>query len=438
MDGLKVLYPPLPPPAAAEAEAEECARRPHRGLSPRPARRGRVRSREEEGAPAVKEEAEEVKIRAVEWWPVVKAEQEEEVKIRALERVGNGDAGAAAAGGGKRRRGLPVNREQARAVEAGPSGCRGAQPGNGTRGSSRFHGVTKKKGAKAKPWMAQIYVTEDGKRRSIAIALFAREEDAARAYDRVSIANSGHAKAKTNFPVTDYREEWAELEALGVDGAVALMREHAVAERQDVMDKASRFRGVSKEKGAKAKPWMAQIWVTEDGKHSRIHIGNFAREDDAARAYDRVSIAKLGHAKAKTNFPVAEYQSEWGQLEALGVDGAAALMREHAAAERPEAMNKASRFRGVRKINRRKTKPWKAEIGVTEDGKRRYFHIGTFAREEDAARAYDRVSIAKLGHAEAETNFAVAEYQEEWAELEALGVDTAAAREKQRAKRLEA
>ena len=34
---------------------------------------------------------------------------------------------------------------------------------------------------------------------------------------------------------------------------------------------------------------------------------------------------------------------------------------------------------------------------VTEDGKRRSITIGTFAREEDAARAFDRVSIAKIG-----------------------------------------
>ena len=39
--------------------------------------------------------------------------------------------------------------------------------------------------------------------------------------------------------------------------------------------------------------------------------------------YDRVNIAKLGHAKAPTNFPAAEYRAEWGELEALGVDGAA-------------------------------------------------------------------------------------------------------------------
>ena len=100
-----------------------------------------------------------------------------------------------------------------------------------------------------------------------------------------------------------------QLEALGVEGAAALMRDHAAAERPDVMNMASRFRGVTKAHGGKgAKPWAAQIWVTEDGKRRRIHIGYFAREEDAARAYDRVSIAKLGHADAKTNFLVAEYR----------------------------------------------------------------------------------------------------------------------------------
>ena len=126
--------------------------------------------------------------------------------------------------------------------------------------------------------------------------------------------------------MADYRAEWAELEALGVDGAVA-------AERQDAMDKASRFRGVSNAHGGKgAKPWAAKIGVTEDGKYRQIHIGYFSREEDAARARDRVTIAKLGHAKAKTNFPAAEYRAEWAELEALGVDGAAARERRRAKA----------------------------------------------------------------------------------------------------------
>ena len=76
----------------------------------------------------------------------------------------------------------------------------------------------------------------------------------------------------------------------------------------------------------------AQISVNEDGKWRQIHIGSFVREEDAARAYDRVSIAKLGHAKAKTNFPAAVYRAEWAELEALGVDGAAARERQRAKA----------------------------------------------------------------------------------------------------------
>ena len=117
-----------------------------------------------------------------------------------------------------------------------------------------------------------------------------------------------------------------------MDGATALMREHAAAERQDAMDKASRFRGVHKGKRFrgvhKAKPWSAQIKGTEDGKHRQIHIGYFAREEDAARAYDRVNIAKLGHAKAETNFPVKKYRAEWVQLEALGLKGAVVRERQ--------------------------------------------------------------------------------------------------------------
>ena len=130
--------------------------------------------------------------------------------------------------------------------------------------------------------------------------------------------------------MAEYRAEWGQLEALGVDGAAALMREHAAAERLDVMDKASRFRGVSKYKRVKAKPWMAGIQVTENGKGRRIHIGYFAREEDAARAYDRVSIAANGHMEARTNFPPAEYRAEWTELAAMGVGRAVACERQRA------------------------------------------------------------------------------------------------------------
>ena len=208
---------PLVVPWEEDDDAE--AARLHRELNARPARRGRARPRgeaaeEEEQGAAVKEEeadAEEVKVRAVEWWPV-KAEPDEEVKVLDVEWVGEG---------GKRRRVKPEREEEGGTAEAGPSGreAGGQQAGNSGRGASMFRGVIKVKGAKAKPWTA--YVTEDGKGRQIYIGTFAREEDAARAFDRVNIPKLGHAEANTNFPVEEYRAEWAQLEALGAEAAAA-------------------------------------------------------------------------------------------------------------------------------------------------------------------------------------------------------------------------
>ena len=111
---------------------------------------------------------------------------------------------------------------------------------------------------------------------------------------------------------------------------VSDLSENAAADRVDVMSKTSRFRGIYKDKMAISKPWMAKIGVTEDGKGRQIRIASFAREEDAARAYDRVRIAKLGHAEANTNFPAKEYREEWAELEALGVDAAAARERQRA------------------------------------------------------------------------------------------------------------
>ena len=188
MDRLNMLHPPSS--GGAEAADLEAARQLHGAVNARP--RSRPRDDDDEG---------------------------EEVKIRLLAVV-------AASEGEKRRR--VMKREAEGAAEArGPSerGVGAQRGGNGGRGASRFRGIYKDKMAISKPWMAKIGVTEDGKGRQINIASFAQEEDAARAYDRVSIAKLGHAEAKTNFPAAEYRAEWAELEALGVDGAVARERQ---------------------------------------------------------------------------------------------------------------------------------------------------------------------------------------------------------------------
>ena len=224
MDGLKMLYPEPAAPSGGAAEGDdddgEVALRLHRALHARPARRrGRAEAAggaEEDDDGEEEEEEEEVKIRLLEM--AVKAELEEDVKVRLVAEGAEDEAGSSAAGGGQRR---GVKREREEAAPGWRGASAGGQQGGRVGKKSRFRGVSERKGAKTKPWMAQIHVTKDGKPRKIHIGNFAREEDAARAYDRVSIAKPGHAKAKTNFPAAEYRAEWAELEALGVEGAAA-------------------------------------------------------------------------------------------------------------------------------------------------------------------------------------------------------------------------
>ena len=149
-------------------------------------------------------------------------------EVHPVERAGSEAGPAEEDGGGKRRRVMEVERERGR-EEAGPGGQREHRAGNGGggTGASRFRGVSRVERLKTKPWQARIKVTKNGKKRNIYIGSFAREEDAARAFDRASIAKLGHAEAKTNFPVAEYQEEWSELEALGVDGAVDHARRRA-------------------------------------------------------------------------------------------------------------------------------------------------------------------------------------------------------------------
>ena len=156
-----MLYPP-PPSQGGVEDGAEAAQRLHRALNARPARRG-CREAGARGGAAAKgkkgqeeaeeEEEEEVKVSALE---MAVKDEPEDIKIRELEYGGEGG----------QRRGVKREREED-SVEAGPSG-RGAggggrqQVGHGEGGTSKFRGVTNMKRLKAKPWSAQIKVTEDG------------------------------------------------------------------------------------------------------------------------------------------------------------------------------------------------------------------------------------------------------------------------------------
>jgi Mg-chelatase subunit ChlI len=117
------------------------------------------------------------------------------------------------------------------------------------------------------------------------------------------------------------------------------------------------------------------------------HIGNFASEEDAARAYDCAAVQAHGPS-AKRNFPgepisvppatVGEERKQRSGSHYLGV-----------------SWNKAS-------------SSWRVQMTV--QGKRK--HIGYYASEEDAARAYDRAAVQLGSDAKKKLNFPGEDMQE--------------------------
>jgi len=120
-------------------------------------------------------------------------------------------------------------------------------------------------------------------------------------------------------------------------------------------------------KGVCLTRWGWQAYIKVDRK--RRHLGYFAVEEAAACAYDAAASAAWGEF-ARLNFPD-------------GLDG----IGEHAR----KGAGKSSQYRGVswnKAVGR-----WYAHI----TGANRPRHIGVFAVEEEAARAYDAAALAAWG-----------------------------------------
>ena len=73
-----------------------------------------------------------------------------------------------------------------------------------------------------------------------------------------------------------------------------------------------------------------QKFVPAPGARGKSYHHRLPRPGGGRRppAYDRVNIAKLGHAEANTNFPAAEYRDEWELLEAVGAAKAVEALRD--------------------------------------------------------------------------------------------------------------
>ena len=135
-------------------------------------------------------------------------------------------------------------------------------------------------------------------------------------------------------------------------------------------------------------------------KGKQVYLGGYAREEEAARAYDKAAIKYWGQ-NANLNFPRTDYL-EW-ETEIANTATAqyvAQLRRGSTGFSRG-----ASQFRGVTRHHQHGR--WEARIGRVLGN--RYLYLGTFASEEEAARAYDVAALHHRGP-KAVTNFARESY----------------------------
>jgi hypothetical protein len=114
--------------------------------------------------------------------------------------------------------------------------------------------------------------------------------------------------------------------------------------------------------------WYVYLWDGQT-KH-RQHIGSFASEEDAARAYDCAAVQAHGPG-AKLNFPG----------ETIG---------EPSVSKVEERKQQSSRYRGV--IWDKASSSWVVQLQEQQHKRKYTRHIG-YASEEDAARAYDGVAL---------------------------------------------
>ncbi|BAT85300.1 hypothetical protein VIGAN_04282900 [Vigna angularis var. angularis] len=165
--------------------------------------------------------------------------------------------------------------------------------------------------------------------------------------------------------------------------------------------KSSVYRGVIK---CNDDRFEAFVWDNSDpGEKGRtVYIGAYSSEVDAAKAHDLVSI-RIGGLKALTNFHVRCYSKDMDEMRRMSkwdyICAVRGLGKGYTDGDSP--------FRGVYRVPT--SRKWEARLG--REGSPT-IHLGTYYTAEDAARAYDIISI-KLKGGKAITNFDWNSYETE-------------------------
>ncbi|KAG1681330.1 hypothetical protein FOA52_007376 [Chlamydomonas sp. UWO 241] len=215
------------------------------------------------------------------------------------------------------------------------------------RSSSLFVGVSWHKTSSS--WNA--WISNPQTKRNRHIGSYTSEEDAARAYDCAAVQACGSG-TKRNFP-GELVSDWLPA---------------TLGEKWKQRSSSSYF-GVSWSSSKSA--WQAHLSGLQTKQR---HIGRFASEEDAARAYDYAAVQAHGPG-AKRNFP--------GEV----VGEAPATLGEK------RKQRKSSRYMGVSWASAGTS--WCVRLLDPQTKRRRT--VGSFACEEDAARAYDCAVVQAHG-----------------------------------------